>query len=966
MLFLLAQGHGGGATSDTPLTPDQARTAFELEPGLRVDIVAAEPLTTSPCALAWDERGRLYVAENRGYPTGGPGGEPAGGIALLEDTDGDGRLDKRTEFVRGLTFPNGVMPWRGGLIVTCAPEVFYFQDTDDDGRADVKRVLLTGFATNQSTQLRVNKPMLAPDGWVYLASGLSGGRITSPQRPADPPLELKGDLRFNPDTGAYEQTDGKSQFGQSFDDFGRRFGVFNRVQVQHFVLPSRYLERNSHLTSPGVLQNCPELVDNPFLRGGGGAARLYPISANITTADSHTGTFTAACAIHIYRGGALPAEYDGHAFSCDPTGNLVHQDRLEPSGATFAARRVAENVEFLRSRDDWFRPVFLATGPDGALYVCDMSRKVIEHPEYLPAEVRKHTDFESGKTMGRIWRVASAENRTNPQPPSLASASTRTLVRELDSPNSWRRDTAFRLLVERQDRATASLLKRDLFRLKSPAALAARLHLLALCQGLDEATLQGAFDAKHEGVREVALKLAEPRLAASPQLQARTLPLADDPGPRVRFQCALAIGSFLGQPSAPAESMPALARLAVRDAADKWTRAAVLSSVGGRERDFLRALRRQPTAGSDGLSALFAELGRVLSRAVPAAQSTSLLPDLAGGPESDFDLSAAGIQGFAEGRPGWLPSLDTSGEAWARRLGELFQEARRHVADASTPPSRRVHAADLLGLTDDPSANPLLLERLRSGEPFAVQVAAVRALTRPHNAGGARDLLARERWAAFAPALRGTVLGALLGRPEHHAALLDALESGDVPLSALDSVRREQLKRSKNDSIRLRAEKVFASSASGDRWRAFEESKACLTLKPVPGNGREIFRRLCAGCHRLDREGIAVGPDLFDVRGQPKETILLHIVVPEQEIAPNFTCYLCETKDGRALTGLIAAETSTSVTFRQAQGLEETISRNEMTELKASPLSLMPQELEKGMTPQELADLLGYLKGEAE
>jgi len=388
--FLLWQSHGQGASFDGPLTPEQVLAAFELEPGLRVELVAAEPLTASPCALAWDDRGRLYVAENRGYPTGGPAGEPAGVIALLEDTDGDGRFDKRTEFARGLTFPNGLMPWRDGLIVTCAPDVFYFQDTDGDGQADVKRVLLTGFATNQSTQLRVKKPMLAPDGWVYLASGLSGGRITSPQRQADPPLELKGDVRFHPDTGEYEHTDGKSQFGQSFDDFGRRFGVFNRIQVQHFVLPSRYLERNPHLASPGVLQNCPELVDNPFLRGGGGAARLYPISANITTADSHAGTFSAACAIHLYRGGALPVEYDGHAFSCDPTGNLVHHDRLEPAGATFAARRVGENLEFLRSRDDWFRPVFLATGPDGALYVADMYRKVIEHPEYLPAEIRRH------------------------------------------------------------------------------------------------------------------------------------------------------------------------------------------------------------------------------------------------------------------------------------------------------------------------------------------------------------------------------------------------------------------------------------------------------------------------------------------------------------------------------------------------------------------------------------------------
>jgi putative membrane-bound dehydrogenase-like protein len=274
------------------------------------------------------------------------------------------------------------MAWRGGLLVTCAPDVL-LHDTNRDGKADVKEVVLTGFDEPHHTTPRQHAAAGA-DGWVYLASGLSGGKITSPKRPQQLALDLKGDLRFNPDTGEYQPVDGRSQFGQTFDDFGRRFGVFNRVQVQHFVLPSHYVARNPALNFGEVLENCPELLANPLMRGGGGAARIYPISSNFTTADSHAGTFTAACAIHLYRSDGLPAEYQGHAFSCDPTGNLVHHDRLEPTGATFAAKRVRDRAEFVRSRDNWFRPCFLGTGPDGALYIADMYRKVIEHPEYLP------------------------------------------------------------------------------------------------------------------------------------------------------------------------------------------------------------------------------------------------------------------------------------------------------------------------------------------------------------------------------------------------------------------------------------------------------------------------------------------------------------------------------------------------------------------------------------------------------
>ena len=424
------------ATNATPgaaignLPPAEALQAFETEPGFMVTLVAAEPLTMDPVALAFDERGRLFVAEGGDYPVGSPDGRPLGVIALLQDTDGDGRMDQRSEFATGLKFPNGVMCWRGGVIVTAAPEVWWLADTDGDGKADKKELLLTGFDTGATSQLRANDPTPGPDGWVYIAGGLRGGKVSSPKRPGVFVDTEKGDLRFKPDTGEMELTEGKSQFGLAFDDAGNRFACMNRIQSQHAPLAARYLARNPFLAPPGVLQNCPEIAENTLLtRSTGGAARYFPISANLTTADSHSGTYSAACAVHIYRGDALPAAYRGAAFSCDPTGNLVRGDRLEKVGGTFAARRIHEGTEALRSRDNWFRPVAIADGPDGALYIADMYRQVIEHPDYMPGDVRKHMDFEAGKDKGRIWRLSA-----KPSQPGHARYPRRPATRPRSSP----------------------------------------------------------------------------------------------------------------------------------------------------------------------------------------------------------------------------------------------------------------------------------------------------------------------------------------------------------------------------------------------------------------------------------------------------------------------------------------------------------------------------------------------------
>ena len=778
------------------LSPPDALASFQLgSPELRIELVAAEPLIESPCALAFDEKGRLFVAENRGYPsTTVP---PQGRIALLTDSDGDGAMDQRTTFADGLTFPNGVLPWRGGVIVTCAPDVLFLRDTDGDGRADERRVLLTGFARSGSTQLRVNAPTLGPDGWVWLAAGLSGGSITCPEHPERAALKMTGDVRFHPDTLEVENADGRSQFGMSFDEDGRRFICMNRLPVQHVVLSSKWLARNPHLAFSDTVQDCSERTVKTGLRGGGDGVRLFPISKNITTADSHAGSFSAACGIHIWRGGALPERFRGCAFACDPTANLVHVDQLTPRGATFAAEPLFADREFLASRDDWFRPVFLASGPDGALYIADMVRKTIEHPEYLPEEVRKRTDFESGKAMGRIWRVRAGEKTPRP--------SARTAVEKSSDP----------------------------------------------------------------------------------------------------LRAAIALGEVK-----TSEAIESLAQIAAANAGDRWLRAAVLSGIGERETEFFRAL--EPRADA-------ALIARVL-----------------------------------------LDLRDVDG-------GDVAQRALAHAAtavtDAATPPEQRVVFAQLLARgTWEKASEPL--RRAMASDDDSLRSAAAASLVTLDPERATALLLAPGDWQARSPQLRETILGALISREACLPGVLAAVESGAVPTNALHPQRRAFFLQHKDAAIRERAEKLFAAATPDDRQKALEAAKAALSLTANATHGREVFKTLCATCHRLEREGQTVGPDLFDIRNQPKDIILFHIVMPDAEIAPAFAAYACETKDGRAFAGILASETPVSVTLRQPGGAEETVRRSDVKSLTPLPGSLMPPGLDAAMSPQDLADLLAFLKGE--
>lgn len=961
------------AAADGPVAPKDALKQFKLESGLKLELAAAEPQVVSPVAVAWDEDGKMFVAENRGYPVGpGEGKPPVGVIAQLEDTDGDGYYEKRTVFADNLTFPNGLLRWKGGWIVTCAPDILYFKDTNGDGKADVREVWFTGFNTNQTTQLRVSHPTLGPDGWVYLTSGLTGGEITTPKNKQQAPVKFtKNDSRFNPQTFEFEVLGGTGQFGQAFDAFGRRFTVSNRNPLQQVMLEPRHLKRNPNYAFAEMVQDVA-----PF----GDAGKVHPLSTDSTTASfmpslmsaPHAGTFTSACGIHVFYGSGLTPKHVGDVFICEPAQNLVQHQVLTREGSAFRSEPADPKAEFLATADSWFRPVYTTTGPEGALYVCDMYRRVIDHPQYLPENIRATADFESGKDKGRIYRIVGADipskELAEGRSPKMAKLGLDDLIPALLSTNGWVRETARRRVIENPAGMRRDLMQKLARKRDNEYGAAAVVSASFAVRPRDENYMRSVMANPSPEIREIGLQIAEKNFAESDYLVEPISKMADDPDARVRFQCALALGE-----GKDTRIVPPLLHIALRDGADKWTRAAVLSSIGSHAPDLFRGLVDEGNRGTPVNPILMKSMGQILAAGQIPERTIYLLSLV--DPKTEPDWPMAFLSGVAEGLRGKvkgkesspvlnLVAMDTSYSEDAKAVVRaLFERALKTVQDPMADEAQRLSSIGLLAQADYAQAGEPLLALVNPKQTSELQVAVIRSLGQMNDAKIGEALLNRERWRTYSPAVREAVLGTVTSQARFLPALLDALEAGHVPPFALSPARRTGLTKSKDEKIRTRAEALFQNGGGGDRMKVYEELKPVLALKPNSASGHEVFKRTCAACHKLNGEGAIVGPDLTGVRNQPAEVLLLHIIVPEYEIYPAYLAYEVETKDGQSITGLLAAETANSVTLRRALGQEDTILRANIASMASTSLSLMPQELEKTMTKQELADLIGYLKG---
>ncbi|MDP7016896.1 MAG: c-type cytochrome [Pirellulaceae bacterium] len=939
---------------ESPISGGESLRHMHLTPGLRIELVAEEPNLVDPVAIRFDERGRMWAVEMRDYPNGpGPDETPKSRIKILEDRDQDGYYERATIFAEGLLFPTGMQPWNGGVIVTLAGEVAYFKDTDGDDQADLRETWYRGFAIENS-QLRANHPTLGVDNQVYVANGLRGGAVVNARNPDAKPVSISGmDFRFDPLGGDHEAVSGVGQFGLTFDDYGNRFVCSNRNPVKHIVLQNHYLKRSPANPVAAIAHD---------VAAAGEVSRIYPISRAWTTSTLHAGQFTAACGVTMFRGDLLPHNYRGDAFTCDPTGNLVHREILTPAGASYQSRPAQRRVEFLASTDEWFRPVNMEVGPDGALYIVDMYRAVIEHPQWMPDELKTRLDMRYGDDRGRVYRVSAEANPSRSGPFDYAQASVVELASMLEHRNSWKRETAGRLLLERKDSATPDALVQLLVRTESAEGRIHALHLLQAHGALTQDLVRAALRDTHPRVREHGVKLAEKwrdeKAVADDLLK---LGLADADA-RVRFQVAMSMA-----PIATEEGVAMLGHIGEELAEDVWTRRAVVISAGKMAPQLAERLaeltQTWPRFDDHRLALLSEVYAATALHADPQklgglAEAIKQLGEAAADRRPQQAALLALLRQGARRKINWQALLAAANDEDRAELQALAALTRKRAATAAEEIVSRQEAIRLLAFFDE--SVETLTEIALNDEQEDVRVAAIGSLGGTAPIEPWQEMVAR--FPSESPGTRRAILDQLLRNSARTGLLLDAIEAGAIKPAEIDQVRTKRLLGVRDEALKKRAAEILADAIPADRKQVLADFQVVLAMEADPARGRLVFQKHCASCHRIGNLGVDVAPDIADSRTRKPAQLLTDILQPNRAIDSNYVSYNALTVDGRIITGVLSAETSSSVTMRLPEGRVEVLSRVDIEELKSTGVSLMPVGLEKNINYEQMADLIAFIK----
>jgi putative membrane-bound dehydrogenase-like protein len=979
---------------NSPLTPEESQKHFQIDPDCRIELVAAEPDVSAPVSIAFDEKGQLWVVEMHDYPNGPAPGEPGKSrIRVLTDEDGDGKYSHPRVFVDQLLFANSLMHWDGGVLVTTDGKLIYFKDTDGDGKSDLREVWFEGFAT-ENPQLRCNHPTFGPDNWIYVANGLRNGKVRA-VRPKWPnpapegaklgePVDISGrDFRFHPFTGECEAVSGYGQFGLTFDDEGNRYVCSNRNPCMKVIIEERHLKLNPNLAVPRVVED---------VSPAGEQSKLYPISRAWTTSNLHAGQFSAACGLIFYRGTALPERFYNQSFTCDPTGNLVHFN----SATHRNPLKLAPEREFLASEETWFRPVNTAMGPDGALYIVDMYRAVIEHPEYMPTELKNRPDLSLGAERGRIWRITAKPGEPGGVSPRSAPLPIEPIeiAKLVSHPNGWHRDTAHRLLVSRQAILAEPELLRILFE-GNPSNWGACLALRVL-DGiglLEPKDITGALLAGDPeppvqdnplyrvpltkvqfGERRLtleAIRLADQFIATDASLADRLLNLRKQYPDESQLDRIHLVFGFLASGDTERRIQLALARLecSEKDENPKLP----LPLPAGYPPFHIEpvtaayiAIGAGPSLPEILIKQLDARPNRLCGQLPPQLIETALRSSSADQMKSIFfhlvrHKNAEGVLAAVnvlQSRGTSIDSLLTSQEL-AGSWSHFERWNAQSCFDISVAEVRLNTSISLLRFANAELAQSTLKQLIKDSSSSTIG-AAIQSTASLKDPFGMELMLSKLEQRT--PAVRSLVIDGLLTSELRITKLLDLIESSQVSFLEIGQTRLASLQQVKNPEIQTRLQTLIAANAPADRSKVLEEYQAALAHEHDPLRGRELFAKNCAQCHKIGDLGVEVAPNISDSRVKTQAQLLTDILDPNRAIDNNYFSYTLVDKAGTVATGIISAETSSSVTLKQPEGKTLTVLRSDIEQLKPNGVSLMPVGFEKQLTVAQMADVISFVK----
>ncbi len=965
------------AASTPALSPTEAQKKFTVPPGFEIRLFAAEPDVVNPVAMSWDERGRLWVLELYEYPSGTkPGEKGRDRIKILEDSDGDGRVDKVTVFADGFTLATGLLCANGGVYVGAAPNLYFLKDTDGDGVADERTTVQTGFGMEDRHEL-LNGFTWGPDGLMYLTHGVfTVTKAVDPAKPGTPTVLTAGVARFRPGERRLEVfAEGTSNpWGVDFDAAGNAF--VSACVIDHFF----------HLAPGGMYQRQAGQTPYPY---------AYEVLPSIVDHHHHMAAFAG---VDIYQGNQFPAAYRGMALQGNIHDNAIHRDRLTPKGSTFVA---TADGDFVRGNDGWFMPVSTQTGPDGAVWIMDWYDK---YPCYQNANA---DPAGVDRERGRIWRVVYTGDQPGKPVPSrpevgmdLARMSSAELVKLLGHPNSWQRRMAQRVLNGRPDVAVVkpALVQQFRFGATLDAQLASLWTLYSAGQ-IDNAILDDAAAATDPALRRwAALFTGEWNQCTDASLQ-RLKRLAADEVASVQTGVASALRQFssgsltVNSPprTEPSTSGPLVAEvtLALLDHAKDTT---------DRDLPFLLWTAMEPALMYDpsATAKWFVEhgeahlplSGRLIYKTIRRfcdAREVWLVDkslELAEELSPTSPLLVAVLDGLIDGQRGksmvpkhpteallkkWLASTNPDVASRAQRLGTTWGDAAalkglfEKIVDAGTPVPERLKAIEAARQHKAEDTRKTLFALIDNPAPDALKVAAVRAFTEVGAEDTGKTLLAG--WARQTPAVRAAIAEISPTRWQWKWPLLDAVERGDVKRGDLPPSVIRTLVNDKGDAERAKAEHLFGKvrGTPAEKLKLIAEKRGIVVNGPVDvAAGQEVARKSCLICHLMYGEGAQVGPDLTGVGRSSLDALLHNVIHPNEIIGPGYENVIVETRDDRTLSGRLVENTESRVRLAMAGPTEEVINKSDVKTLTVTENSVMPEGLEQ-MPDADFRNLIWYI-----